>query len=195
MEKQKTDIKTAEKAGDVKTILGITLKLFIISTITALLLSGVNALTADKIAANARAEMEAAIAEIFPGDIESKPYEIEIAGIDQLYVVSVGGTNIGYAAQAVPLGFGGKMTVMVGVNADGTLAGVKLVSHSETPGLGSRVGDPEYLSQYIGKNSAALEGGIDVITGSTISSEAILEGVNSALAAHDTVFAGIGGTK
>lgn len=195
MEKLKTENRTAITADDVKTILGITLKLFIISTVTALLLAGVNALTADKIAANERAETEAAIAEIFEGNIESKPYTIDIAGIDQLYVVSVNGVNIGYAAKAVPLGFGGEMTVMVGVYADGTLAGVKLVSHSETPGLGSRAGDPEYLSQYIGKNSAALEGGIDVITGSTISSEAILEGVNSALAAHDTVFAGIGGTK
>ncbi|MBQ8551686.1 MAG: RnfABCDGE type electron transport complex subunit G [Clostridia bacterium] len=195
MAKQKTENPAAHKAGDVKTILGITLKLFIISTVTALMLSGVNALTADKIAENERAEKAAAIAEIFPGDVESTLYEVELGGIEELYVVSKADTNIGYAAQVNPLGFGGEMTVMVGVNADGTLAGVKLISHSETPGLGNRVGEPEYLAQYIGKGAESLNGGIDVITGSTISSEAILDGVNSALAAYSTVFAGIGGSK
>ncbi len=193
--KQKNKDLTAEKSGDGKNILIITLKLFAISTITALLLSGVNALTVEKIAENNRAEKAAAISEIFEGEVESKLYEAEIGGIAELYMVSEGGTDIGYAAEVNPLGFGGAMTVMVGVNADGTLAGVKLISHSETPGLGSRVGEAEYLAQYIGKGAETLNGGVDIITGSTISSKAILEGVNTALTAHHTVFPKDGGAK
>ncbi len=193
--KQKNEISSSANTGDVKTILGITFKLFLISTITAILLSGVNALTVDRIAENSRAEKAAAIAEIFSGDIESELFESPIGGIAELYVVKESGNAIGYAAQVEPLGFGGTMTVMVGVNVDGTLAGVKLVSHSETPGLGSRVGDSVYLSQYIGKGAESLNGGIDIITGSTISSNAILEAVNTALTAHHTFFAANGGAQ
>ena len=63
-----------------------------------------------------------------------------------------GGDILGYAASVSPLGFGGALDMMVGVNSDGTIAGMKIVSHSETPGLGSRVDAPDYLSQYTGKS-------------------------------------------
>ena len=195
MAKQKNSNSNAEKSGDTKVIVIIALKLFAISTVTALLLAGVNALTAAKIESNTRAEKAAAISEIFAGDVESTVYDAVAGGITELYTVSEGDSVIGYAAEVSPLGFGGAMTVMVGVNADGTLAGIKLISHSETPGLGSRVGEAQYLAQYIGKGAETLNGGIDIITGSTISSKAILEGVNTALTAHHTVFPADGGAQ
>lgn len=177
-----------QKQNDTKFILGVTAKLLIISTVTALLLSCVNALTENKIAENAQKEKNEAIAAIFPDATASELYGEPIEGVTELYMVFADDAALGYAAQVAPLGFGGEMTVMVGVTTDGDVAGVKLISHSETPGLGNRVGEADYLSQYIGKDPRSLAEGIDVITGSTISSKAILAGVESALAAFGTVF-------
>lgn len=177
-----------EKQNSVKFILGITFKLILISVITALTLSCVNALTADKIAENAAAEKAEAIASIFPESDQSEAADPTPEVVTALYLVYSNGEALGYAAEVAPLGFGGELTVMVGVNADGTIKGVKLISHSETPGLGSRVGEAEYLAQYAGKNGAALAGGVDVIAGSTVSSNAIRAGVESALSIYELVY-------
>lgn len=180
--------------NSIKNVLGITLKLLVISTVTALLLSGVNALTKEKIAANAEEEKRAAISEIFGDGIETALYPGALENVTELYNVSRNGEFIGYAAQVAPLGFGGEMTVMVGVSSDGTIAGVKLISHSETPGLGNRVGEVSHTSKYIGQSADGLS--VDAITGSTISSNALLSGVETALSVYETVTESLnGGTK
>jgi electron transport complex protein RnfG len=64
------------------------------------------------------------------------------------------------------------------------LIGVEIISLSETPGLGSRVDDAEYLAQYSGMSVnkvPALGEDVDAISGATISSRAVLSGVQKAL--------------
>ena len=167
--------------------------------ITALLLSCVNALTVNKIAENAEREKAEAITSIFPDAKSNSQLDVTFEGMSAIYKVNADENMLGYVAEVNPLGFGGEMTVMVGVNADGTVAGVKLISHSETPGLGSRVEDSTYLGQYIGKDKSTLEPktDIDIITGSTISSTAILDAVENAVSIHSTLFPGssMGGAK
>lgn len=177
-----------ENQNSVKFILGITVKLLLISVVTALLLACVNALTENRIAENIAKEKEDAIAAIFPSADANSSVELEAEGINALYLVYSNDKAIGYTAEVAPLGFGGEITLMVGVNVNGEVTGVKLISHSETPGLGSRVGDAGYLAKYIGKDGSALEGGVDVITGSTVSSKAVLEGVKAAVSVFDTVY-------
>ncbi len=170
-------------------LLFIALKLLIISAITALLLSCVNALTAPTIAANTEAEKKSAIAAIFSDADEITPSDITAENIDSIYIASENGSPIGYAASVSPNGFGGALELMVGISTDGSVAGIKLVSHSETPGLGSRVAEDSFLGQFSelsGKISLGSE--VDAITGSTISSKAVTSGVNSALAAYESVF-------
>ena len=158
----------AAKGFDTKFVVATALKLLLISAVTALLLSGVNALTKDTIAENDAKEKSAAIAAIFPDSDSSESADVTIDGVN---------------------GFGGALDMMVGVNSDGTITGMKIVSHSETPGLGSRVDDPDYLSQYTGKSGTlSLGNGIDAITGSTISSKAVLEAANRALSAYSVIF-------
>ncbi len=171
-----------------KFLLEITLKLLVICTVTALLLSGVNALTADRIAENIRKEKAAAISAFFPNATSNELIDVSVNNVNELYMVHSDDTLLGYAAGVAPLGFGGAMEMMVGVNVDGTLAGVKLITHAETPGLGSRVGDGEYLANYVSKNAASIAA-VDIITGSTISSEAIRTGTANALSAFDIIFA------
>jgi len=171
-----------------KFIVTITLKLLLISVITALLLAGVNALTVERIAANVAAEKAAAIREIFPSATSNEQVtDVSAPGVNELYMVYEGDTLLGYAAGTAPLGFGGAMEIMAGVNVDGSLAGFKLIAHSETPGLGSRVGESAYVSLYSGVTAGTLAD-VDVITGSTISSEAVRTGIGSALDAYSVIF-------
>ena len=98
-----------------------------------------------------------------------------------------GGDILGYAASVSPLGFGGALDMMVGASdSDGDNRGNEdSLSFGDTRVLGSRVDDPDYLSQYTGKSGTlSLGNGIDAITGSTISSKAVLEAANRALSAY-----------
>ena len=50
-------------------------------------------------------------------------------------------------------GYSAGLNVTVGIKNDGSVAGVDIGSHSETPGLGAKADDPDYLSQYTGVNA------------------------------------------
>lgn len=78
-------------------------------------------------------------------------------------------------------GFGGPITVYVGLAEDGTITGVRLgEGHSETPGLGDRVTEESFTSQFIGKSSVE---GIETISGASVTSGAYIKAVEQALAA------------
>lgn len=162
----------------------ITVKLFSICVVVALLLAGVNALTVDTIAENALKEQADAIRAIFPACEDYDEVNTQTEGVTSAFLVRAGGKEIGFAAGVEPMGFGGKLSMIVGLDLSGKIVGVKIVSHSETPGLGGRVNDEGYLSQYIGKSGELTIGeNVDAITGSSISSKAVLAGVNSAVKA------------
>jgi len=89
-------------------------------------------------------------------------------------------------------GFGGQITVMVGIDNEGAITGVKVTEHSETPGLGTKAMTPEYLSQYIGQKAVTRENEpgetqIDAITGATITSNAVYRSVETALAQNKSL--------
>ena len=117
----------AAKGFDTKFVVATALKLLLISAVTALLLSGVNALTKDTIAENDAKEKSAAIAAIFPDSDSSESADVTIDGVNGVWLVTSGGDILGYAASVSPLGFGGALDMMVGVNSDGTIAGMKIV--------------------------------------------------------------------
>ena len=83
-----------------------------------------------------------------------------------------------------PNGFGGAIDMMAGINNAGEVTGIAIISHAETSGLGSKATDPEWQAQFQGATdtvSVAKDGGsIVAITGSTITSRAVCDGVNIA---------------
>ncbi|MDD3239385.1 MAG: RnfABCDGE type electron transport complex subunit G [Lachnospira sp.] len=91
-------------------------------------------------------------------------------------------------------GYGGDIKFSVGIKADGTYAGTSILSISETAGLGMRAKtDPSFLGQLEGKKveqfnvvkdgtGSSADDKVDAIGGSTITSKAIVKGVNAALA-------------
>ena len=105
--------------------------------------------------------------------------------VEAVYRVAEDGSTVGYSVLVLSPSFGGDVQLMVAVTADKTVIGVKIVSMSETPGLGTRVDDADYLSQYAGVTAGLSASEVDMISGATKSSKAVLNGVVDALAALD----------
>jgi len=105
---------------------------------------------------------------------------------------TTGGKFAGYAVVVEPKGYGGKMNLIAGIDADGAVVSVLLVSQNETPGLGSRAAEPAFLGQFAGllttdgpavvKKASDRKGDIQALTGATVTSRAVTRGVADALA-------------
>lgn len=172
--------------------------LTVVAVVAGLLLGYVNKLTAEPIAqANAKA-LSDAIALVVPGfdnEPAANPDTIEVDGvIYKIYKATKGDKFIGAAVESSANGFGGALTVLVGFDADGKIIDYSLLSHAETPGLGSKAADwfkKGGKGDITGKNpgdkplTVSKDGGeIDAITASTITSRALLNAVNAAYAAY-----------
>ena len=161
-------------------ILLIGLKLLVICAAVAAVVAGVYFLTEDRCEENIRLQKREAILEIFAGQqVEYSEKAIEDC---VLYTVTSDGATVGYCVEVASPGFGGDVSLMVGYLADGTVKSVSVVSHSETPGLGSVVCEEAYLEQYGAGLSGVLTLGedVDAKAGATVTSRAILSGVNRA---------------
>ncbi len=107
------------------------------------------------------------------------------------------GSLAGYCFKVEPSGFGGAITMMVGVNADGEVTGVKITDMTETPGLGAKASDESWISQFtnkkgdltVVKTGNAGDDEINAISGATITSKAVTDGVNTALKAAEQLMA------
>ena len=169
-----------------------------VTVIAGALLGYVNDLTKGPIAdANAKA-LSDAIAVVVPG-FDNQPTEnpetIEVNGASYtIYKATKGGEFIGAAVRSTSNGFGGPLTILVGFDAEGNIIDYSLLSHAETPGLGSEAdiwfkkdGKGSVIGMNPGKNplSVSKDGGnIDAITASTITSRAFLAAVNNAYQAY-----------
>ncbi len=173
-----------EKKFDIKDILRIGIVLFIICALIALLLSAVNELTKEKIEENAQARMDESISVIFGDGIQTSLIDKSFNDpVKQVYEVKDANGHLqGYAVYAVPVGFKGDIEIMVGVTVAGNCKSVEIISMSETPGLGTKVGNEDFLSQYHNKyGSLVLGEDIIPVAGATISSKTVNGAVNEAI--------------
>lgn len=174
-------------------ILRLTFTLLLICAAVAGALAGVNALTKDKIADIQAQKLQTAMEEVLPGasDMTEVSFADATGTVRKVYQASADSAVQGYVVEVAPNGFGGAITMMVGV-ADGKVTGISVVSHTETAGLGSVAADKTSKGQAFrdqfagtfGEQKVDKDGGnIDAITGATITSRAVTNGVNAALAA------------
>ena len=95
--------------------------------------------------------------------------------------------DAGWVVEVTPSGFGGTIDMMVGVGTDGVVTGVSIISMSETSGLGSNASRDTFRGQFVGASGSVAvtkdNGDIDALTGATITSRAVCDGVNAALEA------------
>jgi len=180
----------------------IFLTLVVLLSVVALTL--IDGVTAERIAANKREAIKQMLAALFP-EMADFVYDEE-AGLYSLYderavsvdeetgesVVLPGFPAIGYAFMTNGKGYGGKIGILVGLETDRAVRGIRIISHQETPGLGAKITKIEFLGQFAGlvPDQLALPrdgGAVDAITGATISSRAVAEGVAAGLIDVSTI--------
>ncbi len=170
------------------------LTLTVLSAVVGLTLSLTNQVTAPIIAANEHERLMAMLERLMP---EADEYKVvNDNGKDIYFGVKVGPEGREVFAAAVPgsgRGFyGDPVEILAIVNSDGQINEVVVMRQKETPGLGDRILAPVFLTQFEGMadNSAIQEqefgelliAEVDIITGATVSSEAVVEGVTQAIA-------------
>ena len=178
-----------KKESTVMYILRLTVTLLLICAVVALALAGVNSITKDKIAAVKAEKTAKAISAVLENG--ETAVEVSYAAEGNTTVTKVYKNDNGYAVEVAPNGFGGAITMMVGVSTDGKVTGISIISHAETPGLGAVAAattdkGTAFRDQFQGLVSGITigdgENQIDALSGATISSQAIVDGVNAALA-------------
>jgi len=193
MSKQETAVKPqkAPLSIDPKYIFRLMGTLTGICLAVALLLGIVNQVTKPRIDAIQKAKQEAAMAQVLPAD-EYVAWEGKLPDhVLSLYRAKTGGEDIGWVAETSTSGSQGLIQMMVGVDMEGKVTGVSVVSHSETPNIGTKVVDDQsVLDRFIGMSHAGGEitvnsgaNRFDGISGATYSSRGVAAGVNAALAA------------
>lgn len=205
------EVKTKEKVDlDPKYLLKLTLTLALTCVVVAGVLGYVNSITKDRIAQFNKEKTEAALAEVFPDAQNPEFPEVEItdemtaaagtykATLENVYQATDNGETIGYAVKIVASGSQGNIEMVVGVDPDGAVTAVSIVSNVETSGIGSKVmgNNPTangvgVLDQFSGMsltNGDLVVGkNVDAISGATVSTKGVTKGVNGALAAVATI--------
>ena len=89
-------------------------------------------------------------------------------------------------------GYSGRIELMVGIDTEGKIKNIEVLNHKETPGLGSKIKDQSFISQFIGQSLDSFDfrpkkdgGQVDAISGATISSRAFAEAVKLSLEAYN----------
>ena len=187
------------KNSKAKEIIVPAVSLFLICVVVTALLALTNAVTAPKIAALAVEPQDASKKQVLSSAASfSEEKQVEKDGVSYTYYdgLASDGSVMGYVFVTSAKGYGGDISVMVGVLGDGTVAGVNILSINETAGLGMNAKNQSFLDQFLGKsgeigvaknNPSDTE--IQALTGATITSSAMATAVNTAL----SLYAEIGG--
>ncbi len=139
------------------------------------LLAGVNHFTRSRIIAQAQAEEDSSLKDVLPEAAYFDP--VKVSGEVVYYkAYDIKKTFLGVAFKAQGKGYSSVIETIAGMTKDGTITAIKIINHNETPGLGSRVAEPEFMNQFRGINSQDLSK-IQAITGATISSRAVKDSV------------------
>ena len=113
-------------------------------------------------------------------DEEGNPVEVVV------FPAKKGGKTEAIAYSAAAKGYHDLIEVMIGVGPDGTLTGISIMTHTETPGLGARIVEPEFTDQFAGLDldttKLAADGGkVDTLSGATFSTVGVIAAVSAAL--------------
>jgi electron transport complex protein RnfG len=176
--------------------LGLVLALF--ATAACVMLAFVYSGTQTIIAQRQAADLEGALKDLFPDvdnfiemDIIESPDRA--VAIENVYGALKGDKIEGLALTLSRASYSGQIRTMVGVSSGGVITGVKILEHSDTPGLGANAASPKYFvdrangitfyGQFAGKkvnDPFEVKRDIIIITASTITSRAVAESVRAA---------------
>ena len=169
--------------------------LFIVCGLSAGSLAVVNAVTKEPIATHEKGQRDAALREVAPG-----ADEFQNVAPDRVWEALREGRRAGYVFLTRVQGYSGAITLMFGTDTDGGVTGLRVLSHTETPGLGAKITTAQFRDQFkkkrpehlILKKDDPAKGQIDAITGATISSRAVTKTIRSTLESFNKEKAGGG---
>lgn len=176
-------------------IIRLTGILCVICAACVALVAGANDATKETIAKKAAEDVKAAYKQVMPevGDLTAE--KAPGGMITDIQCSKKDGKANGYIYTVEPTGYGGKLTIMLGIAADNKLTGIKVLKMSETPGLGAKSTEPEWQKQFIGKplkealvvtkQDATKDNDVKAITAATITSRAVVSGINDARAHYE----------
>ena len=175
-------------------VLKLGLVLMVICAISGGLLAYVHGVTSEIIDERKAQEVAEAMRVVLPSadefemlsddELASLKADPKFADVDEVYEGITDGAPVGVVAKVQAPGYGGKISLLVGMDSSLLVTGLQVLGHSETPGLGANIAKPEFTSQFIGKGGArslAIDkdgGEISGISGATISSRGLVTGVN-----------------
>ncbi|EJO5346295.1 RnfABCDGE type electron transport complex subunit G [Clostridium botulinum] len=168
------------------------LKLLIITAVAGLILGGAYSITKKPIAEQVKKTNSEAMKETLPKADEFQVMEGKAKdSVLEVNEGKSGSDTAGYAIKVLTKGYGGEIELMVGVSKEGKVQGIKILSHSETPGLGANADQPKFSGQFkekptekdleVVKRAPGKDNEIEAITGATITSRAVTKGVNDAI--------------
>lgn len=165
------------------------LVLMLITVVAALCLGAAYAVTKEPIEKQLIQTKNASMQKIMPDADDFEEIEVNPGyEANSVYAATSQGDGIGYVIGLKVKGYGGDIDVLAAIDVQGTIVGVDIVNHSETPGLGAKADSDAYLSQYKNKTqfltvvkSAAGDNDVQAVTSATITSNAVTTAVNSAL--------------
>ena len=194
-------------------ILKNTVILTIITLVSGVALGGVYQITKEPIAKAQEEAKQEAYQQVFEDadafevlkvDAQEAADAVASAGVDDGAVIDEaveaiqGGETIGYVITSTdPNGYGGDIQVSVGIQSDGTVSGIAILSISETAGLGMKADESEFKDQFKDKNVEKFtytkngekgDDKIDAISGATITTNAVTNAVDSALVYFQNTF-------
>ncbi len=159
--------------------------LTLIAAVAGVLLGFTNGVTKPVIEANA---LKASDAERYAVYAEADSFRVvelsENAAVDACFEAVKGNEVVGHVAKITVKGYGGDIEILVGLTNDNVITGISVggANFAETAGLGARTKDPEFTGQFSGITApAALGENVDSIAGASISSGAVVSGVNKAV--------------
>ena len=199
-----------------KKILKDAFALLMITLVAGILLGFVYSITKEPIAQQEQLTKERSCQEVFADaatfendtdDLEAAAAAMKAAGYEVQTLSEIlvakddSGSTLGYVlSPAAPEGYGGDISFMMGIRLDGTLNGISILSIGETAGLGMNADTDAFKSQFANKKvekftftktGSTSDSEIDALSGATITTTAITNGVNAGLAA----FSSLGGEK
>ncbi len=168
-----------------------TITLFLICFVAALLLGLTNQVTAPKIAEIEEQTKQEAMKQVFP-DADSFSADKQASGCTYAEALDADKNIIGYAVTAIGKGgYSGDISLMVGIDTEGKVSEITVLSQDETPSVGGKkvIQNDSFFAQFTGltENAGIGAGNVDAVSGATKTSTGVADAVNNALLCYKSI--------
>ncbi|MBQ1209015.1 MAG: FMN-binding protein [Bacteroidales bacterium] len=186
---------SSESKNPVLDLIKTALTLFVIAALVAVLLAVANYVTAPIIARSAQERLNQSLNSLMSEAVTFESVDVSLVEYSvPVYAVYRGldktNAEIGFCVHVAPNGYSDTIEMMVAIDKDGAVSGVRILSIADTPGIGMKVDtDEQFQNSVLGfsetfnivKGTPASPNDVQVISGASVSSTAYLTGVNTAI--------------